>query len=97
MSPHGVSGKRARKGIETRAAARNPLLGVFHESGGLRRAHPPYVLAKVEATVTAQGEDTATYDQAAGIFEKMSLSPDYPEFLTLPLYDARLYFGLFSG
>jgi len=48
----------------------------------------PEELAKVKATVTAQGEDTATYDQAAGIFEKMSLSADYPEFLTLPLYEA---------
>ncbi|HMY51223.1 MAG TPA: malate synthase A, partial [Rhodocyclaceae bacterium] len=45
-------------------------------------------LAKVKATVTAQGEDTATYDQAAVIFDKMSLTPDYPEFLTLPLYEA---------
>ncbi|AEV24444.1 MULTISPECIES: malate synthase A [Azospira] len=45
-------------------------------------------LAKVKATVAAQGEDTATYDQAAVIFDKMSLTPDYPEFLTLPLYEA---------
>ena len=45
-------------------------------------------LAKVKATVAAAGEKTETYDQAAGIFEKMSLSPDYPEFLTLPLYEA---------
>ena len=45
-------------------------------------------LAKVKATVSATGEKTETYDQAAGIFEKMSLSPDYPEFLTLPLYEA---------
>jgi malate synthase len=45
-------------------------------------------LAKVKATVTAQGEDTASYDQAAVIFDKMSLTPDYPEFLTLPLYEA---------
>ena len=45
-------------------------------------------LAKVKATVSAAGEKTETYDQAAGIFEKMSLSPDYPEFLTLPLYEA---------
>ena len=42
----------------------------------------------MKATVTAQGEDTATYDQAAGIFEKMCVTPDYPEFLTLPLYEA---------
>ncbi len=45
-------------------------------------------LPKVKATVTAQGEYTATYDQAAIIFDKMSLAPDYPEFLTLPLYEA---------
>ena len=30
----------------------------------------------------------ATYDQAAEIFDRMSLTPDYPEFLTLPLYEA---------
>jgi malate synthase len=48
----------------------------------------PEELAKVKATVTAQGEATATYDQAAVIFEKMSLTEDYPEFLTLPLYEA---------
>jgi malate synthase len=45
-------------------------------------------LLKVKATVSAQGEDTATYDQAAVIFDKMSLTPEYPEFLTLPLYEA---------
>jgi malate synthase len=45
-------------------------------------------LVKVKATVTAQGEDTASYDQAAEIFDRMSLTPDYPEFLTLPLYEA---------
>ena len=43
---------------------------------------------KVKATVSAQGEDTVTYDQAAAIFDKMSLTPEYPEFLTLPLYEA---------
>jgi malate synthase len=45
-------------------------------------------LAKVKAAVSEQGEDTATYDQAAVIFDKMSLSTEYPEFLTLPLYEA---------
>ena len=45
-------------------------------------------LAKVKATVSAQGEDTASYEQAAVIFDKMSLTPEYPEFLTLPLYEA---------
>lgn len=44
-------------------------------------------LANVKATVAAQGEDTATYDEAAEIFDKMSLTPEYPEFLTLPLYE----------
>lgn len=48
----------------------------------------PEELAKVKKTVTAQGEPTETYDQAAKIFERMSLAPDYPEFLTLPLYEA---------
>ena len=45
-------------------------------------------LAKVKTFVTAQGENGATYDQAAVIFEEMSLSENYPEFLTLPLYEA---------
>jgi len=45
-------------------------------------------LGKVKATVAAQGEDTVTYDQAASIFETMSLATDFPEFLTLPLYEA---------
>ena len=44
-------------------------------------------LVKVKATVTAQGQTTATYDQAAKVFEQMSLAPDFPEFLTLPLYE----------
>ncbi|EXI77913.1 MAG: Malate synthase A [Candidatus Accumulibacter appositus] len=45
-------------------------------------------LAKVKAAVSEQGENTATYDQAAVIFDKMSLSTEFPEFLTLPLYEA---------
>ena len=45
-------------------------------------------LAKVKAAVSAQGEDTASYDKAAVIFDEMSLTPEYPEFLTLPLYEA---------
>ena len=52
------------------------------------RALIPEEVGKVKATVSAQGEDTATYDQAAGIFETMSLATDFPEFLTLPLYEA---------
>ncbi|MDP2133948.1 MAG: malate synthase A [Sulfuritalea sp.] len=52
------------------------------------RAIIPEELAKVKAVVTAQGEKTETYDQAAKIFEEMSLADNYPEFLTLPLYEA---------
>jgi malate synthase len=44
-------------------------------------------LPKILKTVTAQGEQAATYQQAAIIFDKMSLNPEYPEFLTLPLYE----------
>jgi malate synthase len=45
-------------------------------------------LEAVRATVAVQGEDIATYEQAAKIFADMSLTADYPEFLTLPLYEA---------
>jgi len=48
----------------------------------------PEELAKVKATVTAQGEKVDTYEQAAKIFEEMALSKNFPEFLTLPLYEA---------
>jgi malate synthase len=53
----------------------------------LVRALIPEELAKVKATVTAQGEKVDTYEQAAKIFEEMSLSKNFPEFLTLPLYE----------
>ena len=52
------------------------------------KAMIPEELAKVKAVVTTNGEKTETYDQAAGIFEKMALADEYPEFLTLPLYEA---------
>jgi malate synthase len=45
-------------------------------------------LPKVKAVVLAQGKSEATYDQAAEIFARMALTPEYPEFLTLPLYEA---------
>jgi malate synthase len=44
-------------------------------------------LAKVKKTIADRGEDFITYERAATIFADMSLSPDYPEFLTLPLYE----------
>jgi malate synthase len=48
----------------------------------------PEELEKVKKDAAAQGEPLGTYDQAAQIFEKMALSKDFPEFLTLPLYEA---------
>ncbi len=48
------------------------------------RALVPEELAKVKAVV---GGDTATYDRAAKIFEEMSTSEAFAEFLTLPLYE----------
>lgn len=44
-------------------------------------------LEKVKSLISSRGEKTDTYDRAAKIFETMSLSSDYPEFLTLPLYE----------
>ena len=54
----------------------------------LVRALIPEELAKVKASVRAQNEPLATYEQAARIFEEMSLAKNFPEFLTLPLYEA---------
>ena len=51
----------------------------------LVRTLVPQELEKVKAIV---GGDTRTYDQAAAIFQDMSLSEDFTEFLTLPLYEA---------
>ena len=45
-------------------------------------------LELVKGEVGKQGEDTETYDRAAVIFEQMSLSENFAEFLTLPLYEA---------
>ncbi|WP_338927050.1 malate synthase A (plasmid) [Mycetohabitans endofungorum] len=42
-------------------------------------------LAKVKAVV---GGDTASYDRAAQIFEQMSTSGTFTDFLTLPLYES---------
>ncbi|EHP39522.1 malate synthase [Cupriavidus basilensis OR16] len=48
------------------------------------RALIPEELAKVKEFV---GGDTTTYDRAGEIFEQMSTSEDFAEFLTLPLYE----------
>ena len=52
----------------------------------LVRALIPEELARVKTAIG--NEPVATYDQAAKIFEEMSLTKDFPEFLTLPLYEA---------
>jgi malate synthase len=44
-------------------------------------------LTKVCKAVSAQGENTSTYERAAMIFEDMSTRDDFTEFLTLPLYE----------
>jgi len=54
----------------------------------LVRALIPEELAQVNADAAAAGEPLGTYEQAAKIFEEMSLARDFPEFLTLPLYEA---------
>ena len=48
----------------------------------------PEELANVQATVRTQGGQPATFNRAAEIFEAMSLAEEFPEFLTLPLYEA---------
>jgi len=54
----------------------------------LVRALIPEELAKVNVDAAAGGEPLGTYEQAAKIFEEMSLAKAFPEFLTLPLYEA---------
>lgn len=44
-------------------------------------------LEKVRMTVGATGADTRPYERAAKIFEEMSTSAEFTEFLTLPLYE----------
>jgi malate synthase len=54
----------------------------------LVRALIPEELAKANADAAAAGEPLGTYERAAKIFEEMSLAKAFPEFLTLPLYEA---------
>ncbi len=54
----------------------------------LVRALVPEELRRVESVIEATGAPTGTYMQAARIFERLSLEPDFTEFLTLPLYEA---------
>ncbi|MCW0098782.1 malate synthase A, partial [Burkholderia pseudomallei] len=50
----------------------------------LVREYAKAELGKVKQVV---GGDTAPYDRAAVIFEQMSTSENFTEFLTLPLYE----------
>jgi malate synthase len=52
------------------------------------RSFIPQEVENAKKDAAAQGEPLGTYDQAAAIFEKMALAQDFPEFLTLPLYEA---------
>jgi len=54
----------------------------------LVRSLIPEELVKVNADASAAGEPLGTYERAAKIFEEMSLARTFPEFLTLPLYEA---------
>ncbi|WP_244827726.1 malate synthase A [Caballeronia sp. TF1N1] len=45
-------------------------------------------LEKVKQSVGGAGSDTKPYERAAKIFEEMSTSAQFTEFLTLPLYEA---------
>ena len=48
----------------------------------------PQELKKVKGSLSESGvSNTKTYDRAAKIFEKMSTSRTFEEFLTLPLYE----------
>jgi malate synthase len=47
-----------------------------------------YTKAELENVKKSVGGDTQPYERAAAIFEKMSTSEDFTEFLTLPLYEA---------
>ena len=48
----------------------------------------PQELRRVESVVAADAATSATYAQAASVFEQLSLAPKFTEFLTLPLYEA---------
>jgi len=48
----------------------------------------PEELEKVNADAAAGGEPLGTYERAAQTFERMALAGEFPEFLTLPLYEA---------
>lgn len=48
----------------------------------------PEELAKVKEAVMRNGDSPSSYEQAAKIFEEMSLADRYEEYLTLPLYEA---------
>jgi malate synthase len=54
---------------------------------GLVRQIIPQQLEKVRATIGAARFDAGKYDLASRLFEEMSISGDFPEFLTLRAYE----------
>jgi malate synthase len=48
----------------------------------------PEELQRIESLIAASGAPSATYVQAARIFEQLCLEPTFKEFLTLPMYEA---------
>ncbi|MGH7105727.1 MAG: malate synthase A [Acetobacteraceae bacterium] len=47
----------------------------------------PEELRRVQSVVAGTGAPDGTYTQAAKVFERLSLAPQFTEFLTLPLYE----------
>jgi malate synthase len=56
-------------------------------TAALVRGWIPEELAKVKAVVAASGDGGATYDEAARAFGELTTAGNFPEFLTLPLYE----------
>jgi malate synthase len=63
------------------------LSGGSRVDADLVRRTIPRQLEKIRGLVGASRFDSGNFDRAARLFEEMSLSEDFPEFLTLPAYD----------
>ena len=55
--------------------------------GALIRRLIPEELQRIESLIAATGVPSATYVQAAQMFERLCLEPSFTEFLTLPMYE----------
>ena len=54
---------------------------------GMVRKTIPQQLEKIRGQVGARRYDSGKFDLAAQLFEEMSISPDFPDFLTLRAYE----------